>query len=433
MAIACERRAFASPPVAPEFVSFPLSAPRFFPYVYVAFAAGYVLSYFYRNVNAVISIELTRELGLGPGALGLMTAAYFVAFGAMQLPAGVLLDRYGPRRVEPVLLGIAAVGALAFALADGVPGLLAARALIGAGVSVCLMAPLKAIATWYPQERRASLAGWIMVAAGVGALAATSPLEVALRVVSWRSIFIVLAVTTGVAAALIAWLVPDTPAQGRTETDGQWAGVREVLAHRRFWWIAPLAAIGIGQFMAVQGLWAVPWLIEVNRFDRAVAAQHLLVMGLTMLAGYVALGLFSTRLARLGAHPRHLFGLGFALNALALVAIVAEIPGSWLWWSAYGLGATVNVLGFTVVTDGFGAGLAGRASTALNLLMFIGSFSAQWGIGVAIDVAHAGLGLDLAGGLRLALGSVLVLYAAAFAWFAWGWRRHAVVAHGALA
>ena len=184
-------------------------------------------------------------------------------------------------------------------------------------------------------------------------------------------------------------------------------GCAEVLAHRRFWWIAPLAAIGIGQFMAVQGLWAVPWLIEVNRFDRAVAAQHLLVMGLTMLAGYVALGLFSTRLARHGAHPRHLFGFGFALNALALVAIVAEIPGTWLWWSVYGLGATVNVLGFTVVTDGFGAGLAGRASTALNLLMFIGSFSAQWGIGVAIDAARAGLGLDLAGGLRLALGSVL--------------------------
>jgi len=409
------------------------AAPRFFPYLYLAFGAGYVLSYFFRNVNAVISIELTRELSLSPGALGLMTAAYFVAFGAMQLPAGVLLDRYGPRRVEPALLGIAAVGALAFALADGVPGLLVARGLIGAGVSVCLMAPLKAIATWYPQERRASLSGWIMVAAGVGALAATTPLELALRVASWRTIFVVIAAATFGAAMLIAWLVPDTPRQRATGSGAQWAGVREVLAHRRFWWIAPLAAIGIGQFMAVQGLWAVPWLVEVNGYDRAVAAQHLLIMGLTMLAGYVALGLFSTRLARYGAHPRHLFGAGFALNALALVAIVAQVPGDWVWWSLYGLGATVNVLGFTVVTDGFDAGLAGRASTALNLLMFTGSFAAQWGIGVVVDAARVGLGLPLADGLRLALGSALVLYAAAFAWFARGWRRHALVAEGALA
>jgi MFS family permease len=422
-----------APPVRARFVSSPLSAPRFFPYVYLAFAAGYVLSYFYRNVNAVISIELTRELALAPGALGLMTAAYFVAFGAMQLPAGVLLDRYGPRRVEPVLLGVAALGALAFAWADGIPGLLAARGLIGAGVSVCLMAPLKAIATWCPQERRASLSAWIMFAGGLGALAATAPLELALRVASWRTVFVVLALTTGVAAALIAWLVPDMPAERHAGTRVQWAGVREVFAHRRFWWIAPLAAIGIGSFMAVQGLWAVPWLVEVNRFERAVAAQHLLAMGVTMLAGYVALGLFSTRLARHGAHPRHLFSAGFALNALALVAIVAGLPGSWVWWSAYGLGATVNVLGFTIVTDGFGAGLAGRASTALNVLTFAGSFAAQWGIGVVVEAARAAFGLDLANGLRLALASVLVLYAAALAWFAWGWRRHAMIARGVLA
>lgn len=408
-------------------------APRFFPYLYLAFAAGYVLSYFFRNVNAVISIELSRELSLSPGVLGLMTAAYFVAFGAMQLPAGVLLDRYGPRRVEPVLLGVAALGALAFALADGVPGLLVARGLIGAGVSVCLMAPLKAIATWCPPERRASLSGWIMVAGGLGALAATAPLELALRVASWRTIFVVIAATTAGAAALIAWLVPDVPPQRDAGARAQWAGVRDVLAHRRFWWIAPVAAIGIGQFMAVQGLWAVPWLVEVNGLDRAVAAQHLLAMGITMLGGYLALGLFATRLARRGAHPRHLFGGGFALNAFALAAIVAEMPGSWLWWSLYGLGATVNVLGFTVVTDGFGAALAGRASTALNLLMFTGSFLAQWGIGVVVDAARAAFGFDLADGLRLALASALVLYAAAFAWFAWGWRRHARVAGDALA
>ena len=401
-------------------------APRFFPHLYLAFATGYLLSYFYRNVNAVISIDLARELALSPGALGFMTAAYFVAFAAMQLPAGMLLDRYGPRRVEPVLLALAAAGALAFALADGEWSLLAARGLIGAGVAVCLMAPLKAIATWYPPERQASLGGWIMVAGALGALAATAPLEFALRIASWRAIFVALSITTFAVALLIAWRVPDTPPPVRiADVGAQWAGVREVLSHRRFWWIAPLAAIGTGSFMAVQGLWAVPWLVEVNGFERAVAAQHLLLIGVTMLGGYLALGLFSTRLARRGAHPRHLFGVGFALNALALAAILVGLPGTWLWWSLYGLGATVNVLAYTILNDGFAIELAGRANTALNLLMFVGSFAAQWGIGVVVDAARARLGLGVAGGLHLAFAIALALYAAAFAWFAWGWRRHA--------
>jgi sugar phosphate permease len=86
-------------------------APRFFPAVYLAFAAGYVMSFFFRNVNAVLSPEMTREFGLAPAALGLLTAVYFVTFTGMQIPAGMLLDRFGPRRVEPVLLLVAAAGA----------------------------------------------------------------------------------------------------------------------------------------------------------------------------------------------------------------------------------------------------------------------------------------------------------------------------------
>jgi len=104
--------------------------------IYFAFAAGYLLSYLFRTVNAVISPELTRDLSLTAGSLGLLTSAYFVAFAAMQIPAGMLLDRYGPRRVEPVLLLLAGTGALAFAFADGTSGLLVARALIGLGVAV---------------------------------------------------------------------------------------------------------------------------------------------------------------------------------------------------------------------------------------------------------------------------------------------------------
>src|SRR5205814_4160523 len=289
-------------------------APRFLP-LYFSFAAAYVLSYTYRTANAVISPELSAGLNIGASSLGLLTSAYFVAFAAMQIPAGMLLDRYGPRRVEPVLLSIAGCGALAFAASDSVGGLTLARALIGAGVAVCLMAPLKAIAAWYPAERHASLSGCMMVAGGAGALLSTAPLAAALAFVSWQTIFVLLAASTFAAAAAIFLLVPDTAhASQAAGWRAQWQGVRSVFGSRRLWWMAPVGSTAIGSFMAIQGLWSVPWLIEVNGFTREIAADHLLLMGIAIVAGYLGIGVFATRLARVGISTLHLYAAGFGLN-----------------------------------------------------------------------------------------------------------------------
>ena len=378
--------------------------------VYIAFAAAYFLSYLYRTANAVISPDLTRELALNPASLGLLTGAYLLAFGLMQIPAGMLLDRFGPRRVEPVLLGVAAIGAIAFGLADTLLGLVAARALIGAGVCVCLMAPLKAIAMWYPPERQPSLAGWMMVAGGFGALAATAPLEAALHVTTWRTIFITLGAVTLIVALGIAWRVPDIARPAHPPGfASQWFGVRQIFANPRFWWIAPLAGFGMGSFMAIQGLWAVPWMIDVDGMTRAEAADRLLVLGVVIMLGYLGLGMFSSRLAT---------------HTVALAAILAGIPGSYAWWSVYGMGAAVNVLSFTVLSAGFAKEFVARANTALNLLMFTGSFVTQWGIGVIAEASRERFRFDNAAGLKLAFAVVLALDALTLVWFAYGWRRH---------
>ena len=397
--------------------------------IYAAFAAGYLMSYLFRTVNAVISPELTREIGLNAGALGLLTSTYFVAFATMQIPAGMLLDRYGPRRVEPVLLVIAAIGAFAFAAADGLTGLTVARALIGVGVSVCLMAPLKGIAVWYPSHRQASLSGWIMVAGGAGALVATTPVELALRHVDWRTLFVVFGAITLVVAGAIAWRVPDLPRVANPPSFAvQWEGVRRVFTEPRFWWIVPVGAIGMGSFMAIQGLWSVPWMMEVEGLTRAEAAHVLLAMGVLTLAGYLGLGLFATRFAKRGFGPRQMYLTGWTLNLIALAAIVLRVPGAPFWWCVYGFGAAANILAFTVLNEGFPTALAGRANTAVNLTMFAGSFAAQWGIGVVADVARASAGLSTAEGLRVAFIIVLVLVAAAYVWFLAGWKRYAVAA-----
>jgi predicted MFS family arabinose efflux permease len=301
-----------------------------------------------------------------------------------------------------------------------------ARAVIGLGVCACLMAPLKAVATWFPRERQASLSGWIMVAGGLGTLMATTPLEMALRVAGWRTIFVVLAAVTFVVAIAIAWRVPDIPKPTHASgVSAQWAAVRDVFRSARFWWIAPLAAFFMGSFFAIQGLWAVPWLMEAAGETRSGAVRHLLWMAVVILAGFVALGYFGTRLAQRGVHARHLYAGGFGLGIVALAAIFLQLPGGYAWWGLYGLGSAVNVLGFTVLNEGFGRELAGRTNTTLNLVMFGGSFVAQWGIGLVAETAATHLNYDTASGLRLALAIVLGGNIVAFAWFLYGWRRHA--------
>src|SRR4051812_36176382 len=143
--------------------------------VFAPFAGGYFLSFFFRNVNAIISRDLAREFSLTPADLGFLTSMYLLAFAAFQLPLGVLLDRYGPRRVVAALLCSAATGALVFGLARDMATLSIGRALIGLGVSAGLMGAIKAFTLWFPLSRLASLNGVYLGVGGLGALAATAP------------------------------------------------------------------------------------------------------------------------------------------------------------------------------------------------------------------------------------------------------------------
>src|SRR3990170_130768 len=140
--------------------------------VFCPFAAGYFLSFFFRNVNAVISKDLAGEFELSPSDLGFLTSMYLLAFAAFQLPLGVLLDRYGPRRVVAALLCVAA-----------------GRALIGLGVSAGLMGAIKAFTLWFPLSRLATLNGLYLAAGGIGGLSATAPAEGLIGPFGWRALF----------------------------------------------------------------------------------------------------------------------------------------------------------------------------------------------------------------------------------------------------
>ncbi len=394
--------------------------------LFLPFAAGYFLSYLLRNVNAVIAPELTRELGVSAADLGLLTSAYLLAFGAFQLPLGVLLDRYGPRRVEVALLLVAAAGAAWFAVGTSLGELAAARALIGLGVSACLMAAFKAFAVWFPAERLASLNSAFMVAGGLGALAATTPLASAVTVLGRQDLFLVLAALV-VLAAIGVYSTPEKPASAAGGTLAQ--QLREfagVLLSGAFWCYAPMASTVLGGFLALQGLWAVPWLMEAGGQTRESAAFHMLLTTLAMVCGFLVTAVGIGPLRRRGLSPGWVMAIANAAGLLAMLALWWGAVGSHALWFVLGVVFAVGNLAYAELTSRFDPTLAGRVNAALNLATFVGAFSIQWGYGVMLDGLRAA-GWTTTDSHRATFATLLALQAAGFGWFLWK-RRYATAA-----
>lgn len=394
-------------------------------HVLLPFAAAYVLSYLYRSVNAVIAPDLVRDFSLSPAQLGLLTSAYFLAFAAFQLPLGLLLDRFGPRRTDAALLLIAASGAAVFAFARALPLLILGRALIGLGVSGCLMSGIKANVVWFPLSRLAAMNGWMFFAGGLGLIAATVPVEAALGLADWRSLFTLFSLLTVAAATLIYFAVPERAGTVMREPlRAQIDGLRRVFSERRFWHIA-LAAIAVQSTnMAVQGLWAGPWLRDVAGLTRDAVAFHLLMMAGATTAGFLFWGGIAARSTRHGVTAWALYvgGMGiFLLLQLLVVAGVAQ--GAMLLWMGYGFFGTAGSLSYALLPERFPPALAGRVNTALNSMVFAWAFLVQWGVGAVINLWPAGtVGYDPAA-YRAGFGLFLAVEIAAWAWMVSQTRR----------
>ena len=293
--------------------------------VLLPFAAGYYLSYLFRTINALSANALGAELHLGAAELGVLTAAYFLTFAVAQLPIGIALDRFGPRRVQLTLLPIAATGSTLFALGHGFAALLFGRALVGLGVAAALMAGLKALVLWFPKERLALANGCYIMLGALGAVTATVPAEAAMHALGWRGLFAALAVAiTSVTAAL--WLfAPRDPAFVATEGTSR-PRLRDVYLDGRFWRIAPLSACCIGTAFALQGLWAGPWLADVALLDRPAVVRGLFAMAVGLCAGALALGVVTDRLRRRGVRPWDVLAVVAAASMLAQLALILRVP-----------------------------------------------------------------------------------------------------------
>jgi len=400
----------------------PSLPPKFWLRVFAPFAAGYFLSYAFRSVNATIATDLAEQFALGSFGIGLMTSAYFLSFSIAQLPIGVALDRYGPRRTELVLLFVAAVGGLSFALATQPAMLILGRALIGLGVAACLMASFKSFVDWAPPETLPALHGWVMACGSAGAIASTTPVLWGMQYIGWRGVFLFLAAATGLVALWIGVGVPEPSGKRTSESLADSVrGIRSVFNAPVFWSITPLAVAHQASYLAIQSLWAGPWLRDVGGLAQPEVAGHLLGLAVAMVVGYSSFGWLSQRLAVSGGSILGLLVVANVLFTLILLSLAFVVHAAPLTaWIAFGFVGAAGMLSYVILTAHFDRVLSGRVTTALNLLTFLGAFIIQAGMGAVIQAYGSA-----PEGYRAALILVALAQTGAMGWLAATseWRR----------
>jgi len=366
------------------------SAPRLsgvavFFYVFLPFALGHYLSSLLRNVNAVLAPQLVGALALTPGQLGLLTSAFFFAFALVQLPVGIALDRYGPRKVQLVLMFLAASGAWMFAHGHSFAQLVVARAIIGFGLGGCFMSAVKAISIWISPKKLPSVQGYLIAVGGLGAASATMPVRALLQHTDWRGLFVLLAILSACSGILI-WLV----SPGAKPPGGKAPTVRSVLDVYRtpaFRNTISLVLLPHAVFFGIQGLWIGRWLSDVARFPESAVA-YLLYMGMaSVIFGAIAVGMITEWAGRRGIQSLDVAAVGVALFVIVQALIVIGYKPSLQTLSVlFTLVGTITGIEYAIVAQSLPRELTGRAATCLNLLIFIGAFLVQAGFGQVVGL-----------------------------------------------
>jgi MFS family permease len=383
--------------------------------VFLPFVTGYFVAYLFRSINAVMALPLATELGLDAGDLGLLTSIYFLTFAAAQIPIGILLDRYGPRRLQSALMVVTALGSALFAASENFSMLLLGRALIGLGVASALTAGMQALVLWFPKERVPLLNGLMVMLGALGAVTATWPAEFLLASIGWRELFGLFAAMTVVCAIVIYLVVPEA---ARVASKTASLGLKRVYSDPRFWRLAPLSASCIGTAWALQGLWAAQWLADVDGLDRAGVVQHLFIMAVALSVGAIALGIAADRLRRRGVGPEILLGFVATVFIAIQLALILGLPlPPYVVWSGVAATGAATVLSYASLAEYVPKELTGRANGALNLFHVAAAFAVQYVTGVVVQqwIPDAGHYPEVA--YRIAFAFNVAVQVAAWIWF----------------
>jgi sugar phosphate permease len=340
--------------------------------------AAYIVSQFFRSSTAVIAPDLVRDIGFSPESLGLLTGAFFLAFGLTQIPLGILLDRFGARRTMAVMLLFAVAGSLLFAGAESPVMLTVGRALIGIGCAAVFMGSVVICARWFAPDRLATTASIVLAVGGAGNLLSATPLAYATEHVGWRSAFIGMAAITALIALAVFLLVRDAPPdhpfhRRKRETLGAvLRGLGEVLRNKRLPYLAAMAFVSYPAMATILTLWAGPYLADIHGLDGVGRGNVLLATGVAMILGTLLYGPLDRLLdTRKGIAMAGASSTAVVLMALALIAA----PPLWLaviLLTLLGFFGTYSIMIMAHGRASFPEHLVGRAVTMVNFVNFTG-------------------------------------------------------------
>lgn len=378
------------------------------------FGAAYFVSMFFRTVNAILSTQLQADLGLDAASLGLMTAAYFLGLGLAQIPVGICLDAYGPRRVQAVMLCVATGGITIFGLSDAAPLLILARALIGIGMAGCMMTAFQVSMLWLTPEKVPLANGLYLAIGGLGALAATSPVTFMLQFMTWQQMFLLIAVGTLGIAAAIALVTPEQPVTLGVSWGERLRSVKVVGKNQRLRRYLPMTALCFATGTAMQGLWATTWMQSVSGLDAPLIGWTLAIMAVSLTIGSAAGGIMTVAMERRGLHLKHV------IVASAVLFILAEIGLGWfpsdagfLLWVLFALTYNVVTLSYTHVARSQPKGSIGSSTALMNTVVILTTFIVQYGLGLFLSWSGEA---NVVSALMAALWTLTGLQVAALIW-----------------
>lgn len=379
--------------------------------MFLALLFAYLLSQFYRAFLAVVAGDLARDLGLDAAGLGSLQAAFFLAFASAQIPVGLALDRFGPRRTLAITMSLAVAGAAGLAASRGLGDALLAMILIGAGSAPVLMTGFYVIGRTYPHDRFATLSSLLLGLGSLGDPISGAPLALAVGAFGWRATMLGLSAITAASVLCSALLLRDPPRiediHGRGSIP---ANLLTILRIRALWPILPVAFVSYSGVIATRGLWIAPYLGQVHRMpeiERSIAAT---AMGVAIALGALVYA-WIVKVAG-GVKATVVFGVFVASGAWIVLGALGNVsaPLAVTLLLALGCFGCPFAIVMAHARSFMPAGLLGVGVTLMNVLFMGGAGLGQWLSGRYVGAAEAAgvAAPELYGRLFLAFGVTLL-------------------------
>ncbi|MCF8054701.1 MAG: MFS transporter [Deltaproteobacteria bacterium] len=364
--------------------------------IFTILALMYILVYFYRVSLAVVAGDVSQELSLSPEQLGAVAGALFYAYAITQIPLGPLVDRFGGRLVITLCGILTFVGGVVFAQAQTITALMLGRVLLGIGTGGVLMSAFVIFSKWYSKQEFGKATGMMVAVGNIGNIAGTAPLALLVGLSGWRGAFLAIAIVQLIVTLLVFLKVRNEPEGGivvhratepMSEHPGMLKAWKIIIQDRSFWLLAALSFCWFGNFMAVQGIWGGPYLMEVMNLSREMAGRLLMWVSIGFMVGSAMMDGIARRVFKSYKWTLIVGQCGLLLLMTGFLGWLEILPS--VFWEFYflamGLTVSSGVMMYPIVRGAFPVAIVGTALTLLNFFVLLGAAVAQHSMGFVVE------------------------------------------------